>query len=271
MYLNEGWKRMKIGVPTMNTHEINFRVKAQRKQYGIKHYVTSTLHVLQGLTINKIATEINMLSSEYNLWDVAQLLVLLSRTRKAEDIIFVGDKRTTIRSVLSLIKKNSQWTDYMENVIQLVGMDQGDLQQTINEQRTIPVFQYESFPLDFNCIPLPRCNTGYVYFLVSTKDTTKTYIGQTMDLIKRLNQHNTGYGTEFTRQINFRPWIIYAFISGFEKNRTLMLSVEHEWKSCHDYIGSLGERNPKEFARIASTILQSNQGVHLNLHLCFSE
>ena len=67
-----------------NTHSTHYSTKGQRKQYGVKHYVTSTLHVLQGLTIKKIATEINMLSSEYNLWDVAQLLVLLSRTRKAE-------------------------------------------------------------------------------------------------------------------------------------------------------------------------------------------
>ena len=49
---------------------------------------------------------------------------------------------------------------------------------------------------------------------------TKTYIGQTMDLSKRLSQHNSGFGTDFTRQISLRPsWIVYAFVTGFEKNR----------------------------------------------------
>lgn len=164
-----------------------------------------------------------MLSSEYNLWDVAQLLVLLSRTRKAEDIIFVGNKQSTIKSIRSLLNMYTQWTDYMENVIKLVGIVPEQTTNTSNTEsrRLIPIFQYESFPLDFKCIPLPRCNTGYVYFLVSTKDTSKTYIGQSMDLMKRLLQHNSGFGTEFTRQINLRPWIIYAFISGFEKKDNL--------------------------------------------------
>ena len=44
----------------MNTHATTYNTKAQRKQYGLKHYVTSTLHVLQGLTINKIASELNI-------------------------------------------------------------------------------------------------------------------------------------------------------------------------------------------------------------------
>ena len=86
--------KKKRGIPTLNTHATTYNTKAQRKQYGLKHYVTSTLHVLQGLTINKISSELNMISSDYNLWDVAQLLVLLSRTRKAENKIFVGNKQT---------------------------------------------------------------------------------------------------------------------------------------------------------------------------------
>ena len=215
-YIEEGWKKIKIGVPTLKTHRTTVNIKAQRKQYGVKHFVTSTLHVLQGLTIDKIATEINMYDSDYNLWDVAQLLVLLSRTRRAKNIIFVGNKETTIKSILSLLTVSTQWTDYMENVICLVTINSNS--NTGTETSRIPFFNYESFPLEYNCIPIPRCNTGYVYFIVSTKDTSKSYIGQTMDLQKRLNQHNSGFGTDFTNNINLRPWILYAFIVGFEKN-----------------------------------------------------
>ena len=66
-YLREGWKITKIGIPSLKTHATNYTTKGECRQYGLKHFVTSTLHVLQGLTINKIATEINMFSSEYNL------------------------------------------------------------------------------------------------------------------------------------------------------------------------------------------------------------
>ena len=131
----------------------------------MKHYVTSTLHVLQGLTINKIASELNMFSSDYNFWDVAQLLVLLSRTRKAENIFFVGNKQTTIKSIISLLQTSSQWTDYMENVIQLLESTAENEMVTTNEnERNIPAFDFNMFHLDYKCIPIPRCNTGYVYF-----------------------------------------------------------------------------------------------------------
>ena len=268
-YINEGWKKTKIGIPILNTHATTYSTKAQRKQYGLKHYVTSTLHVLQGLTINKIASELNMFSSDYNLWDVAQLLVLLSRTRRAENIIFVGNKQTTIKSIISLLQTSSQWTDYMEHVIQLLeSTTENDMVSTNVNERNIPVFEYYMFPLDYKCIPIPRCNTGFVYFLVSSKDSTKTYIGQTMDLTKRLSQHNSGFGTDFTQQIVLRPWIIYAFITGFEKNRTLMLSVEHDWKMRRQFLANQGERNPKLFAKSASNIL-INRNSQLNLLLCF--
>ena len=107
-----------------------------------------------------------------------------------------------------------------------------------------------------------------MYFLVSSKDSTKTYIGQTMDLSKRLSQHNSGFGTDFTRQISLRPWIVYAFMTGFEKNRTLMLSVEHDWKMRRQHLANQGERNLKIFAKSASSII-INRNLQLNLLLCF--
>ena len=90
-------------------------------------------------------------------------------------------------------------TDYMENLIQLFrSTAKNDMVTTNDNERNIPVFDFKMFPLDYKCIPIPRYNTGYLYFLVSSKDSTKTYFGQTMDLSKRLSQHNSGFGTDFT-------------------------------------------------------------------------
>jgi len=266
-YVNEGWQKRKIGT-NQNTHALNHTKKGERKQYGLKHFVTSTLHVLQGLTIEGIATEINMFSNEYNLWDVAQLLVLLSRTRRAKDIIFVGDHDTTIQSILKLMTMTSQWTDYIENVIRLVG-NAGIENENNVETNRIRIFNFESYPLEYRSIPIPRCNTGYVYFLVSVKDTSKTYIGQTMDLTKRINQHNSGYGTDFTNQIDLRPWVIYAFISGFERRRRLMMSVEKNWQARRQYEFSRGVRDPKELARAGEVVIPNNEHTSLCLLLCF--
>ena len=47
-----------------------------------------------------------------------------------------------------------------------------------------------------------------------------------------------------------------------------MLSVEHDWKMRRLHLANQGERNPKIFAKSASSIL-INKNSRLNLLLCF--
>ena len=84
----------------------------------------------------------------------------------------------------------------------------------------IPIFDYSSIPFEFNQLPLPQCNTGYVYFIVSVRNKRAYYIGETMCLKTRLRQHNSGSGTFFTNEIGRRPWALFAYITGFDKKGT---------------------------------------------------
>ena len=54
------------------------------------------------------------------------------------------------------------------------------------ESRTMNIFSYETYPFEFKQIPLPLCNTGCVYFLISLKNRRITHIGQTLDNRQRL-------------------------------------------------------------------------------------
>ena len=67
----------------------------------------------------------------------------------------------------------------MEKVIDLV-----DVGSNLLETRTTRVFTYETYPFEFKQIPLPLCNTGYVYFLVSLNNRRLTYGGQTLEFRK---------------------------------------------------------------------------------------
>ena len=40
---------------------------------------------------------------------------------------------------------------------------------------------------------------AFVYFLLSTRKPKRTYVGWTLDLERRLEQHNGGTGAKFTR------------------------------------------------------------------------
>ena len=58
--------------------------------------MTSTVHACQGDTLHRIETEVSYGNSLYKLWDCGQVVVILSRTNLAKDVIFVGDKKETI-------------------------------------------------------------------------------------------------------------------------------------------------------------------------------
>ena len=46
---------------------------------------------------------------------LGQVVVILSRTNFAKDVIFVGDKKETIKCLVALIHVKTQYMYYMEN------------------------------------------------------------------------------------------------------------------------------------------------------------
>ena len=94
--------------------------QGKRKQYGLKHHVTSTIHADMGDTLPSMATEISLCNSNFNMWDKGQMIEVLSRTKYAKDTIFVGDKNDTLAALKNLLTRKMQWTDYMEEVLQLI-------------------------------------------------------------------------------------------------------------------------------------------------------
>ena len=110
--MSEGWTDIKIGIAPEMT-QFSGDVQGQRRQYGLKHQVTSTIHAAMGDTLHSVATEISARNNQYK----GQAVVLLSRTNLGKDLIFFGDKNDTIRALINLIKQRSQWSDYSDNII----------------------------------------------------------------------------------------------------------------------------------------------------------
>ena len=51
------------------------------------------------------------------MWDEGKMTVLLSQTKLAKITIFVGAKNDAIAAVEDLLTRETQWYDYMEEVI----------------------------------------------------------------------------------------------------------------------------------------------------------
>ena len=271
-YINEGYVKTMIGTPREITHNISGHNQARRKQYGLKHHFTSTIHAGMGETLNSVAVEI----SKDGLWEKAQVVVAISRTRVGKNTIFVGNnkvrcviihlciiivynicneietnmfffykKETMIETLKKLIQQSSQWSDYMEHILDMA---------TVNSN--MPFRQQRYFPFRICDMEIPQCNTGFVYMLISLRNKKAVYIGETKCLRTRLQQHNSGNGSQSTAVESLRPYGVFAYVCGFNGSRDLRLQVEELWKRNRDRKMRQGVNNPKELAYCVQNVIE---------------
>ena len=188
-YIRMGFYEVKVGLASFRTIAINRHQQAQRKQYALRHRVTSTIHAAMGEALNKIAIQIT--ESMFELWDKAQVIVALTRTKIGKNVIIVGDMQETINAIISLIQTRIQWTNYMENILDLITVGE-------NIEERVPILNYRSFPFRICDISLPQSKTGFVYFLISVRNLDYTYIGECSFITKKLYHHISGYGSTST-------------------------------------------------------------------------
>ena len=239
-YIAEGWTIQKVEPPFSSSPRIH-RVgrdgtQGKRRQYGLKHRVTSTIHSSIGDTLSQVAIEISNNADFFKLWDKAQLIVGCSRTKRGKDTILVGNKANIIEAFTTLVRQRTQWSDYMEHVLDMVTINEpSEEQQEESDDNALIFNPGRHFPYRLCNFALPNCKTGFCYFLVSTRDPNFFYIGQTKDISTRIVQHNSGHGSTTTSPLRLRPYAVLAYVCGFDGNKHLMLSVENQWQSqCHE-------------------------------------
>ena len=241
-YQAEGWQEVLLSTAPERTYKVQGNVQARRKQYGLKHRVSSTIHEGMGATLIRAAMQISDCDSNLKWWDKAQVIVALSRTKIGINTIFVGNKNETIKALSRLIRQKNQYTDYMESILDLVTVNLTNDDRDNGTSRTI--YQPTNYPFRICDISLPNCNTGFVYFLMSIRNPNFTYIGQTICVSRRIRQHNSGYGSNSTTPLPLRPYACLAYITGFDgRHREARENIEREWKRKRDFLCRNGNHN----------------------------
>ena len=226
-YLERKFTEVSIECAPNRIHKLPNQLQSTRKQYGLQHYIAGTNHSVMGDTLPSIATTISNTDKNFNLWDKGQLLVLISRTRKAEDTIFVGDKESTLNALVSILQTRTQWTDHMERILNVVTVNIDDENDGITNRGEM---NHSSFPYRPAEIILPADCSGFVYMLISLQTKDFFYIGKTKDMHQRLRSHQSGYGSYSSMPEYLRPYAYYAYICGFNSDKSLMFYIERQWK-----------------------------------------
>ena len=92
------------------------------------------------------------------------------------------------------------------------------------------VMNQRSYPFRICDISLLQDRTGYVYFLMSKRDKSFVHIGMTFCLRSCLIAHNSGRDCKSSSTpTNKRPYVLIAYICGFDRNKDLMISTKEIW------------------------------------------
>jgi hypothetical protein len=205
-----GWTSERIGTCPDRPCLLKYGLAAKRKQYGLRHRIASTIHSGMGQDLEYVITKVSSqrIAPDYILWEREQVVVLMSRTHFAKNIIFVGPQNETINALVQVLRKTSQYSEYMEHLLdRLCATGGGTRELAINQNK---------HPLRKMDIDLSEDTSGFVYLLVSLKDRQSTYVGETGNMIKRLREHNSGFGATSTAIPSLRPWALMGYIVGFD-------------------------------------------------------
>jgi hypothetical protein len=86
--LQAGWVKLKIGKHPDRRYNLgNNGLCGRREQYGLKHRIAMTIHAVMGETVTYLVTKIGQDADDV-LWEAAQAIVLLSRTRYGKNLFF---------------------------------------------------------------------------------------------------------------------------------------------------------------------------------------
>lgn len=211
-----------------NVTTVSKGIRATRIQYKLRHHIGSTLHSIMGQTLTKLVTEVSRGDkSPYSLWLASQVVVLLSRTRTAADTVFVTTNlRNTAEILYDILSKTTAFRTYISELLDsLCAPYETGQPITINHYSSIYQCRNTELPID---------DSGSVYLIISLKAPNTiegTYIGSTKQLAKRLNQHNSNWGSQQTSSLLLRPWALLTYVAGFDKDYGKMKAFENEWIS----------------------------------------
>lgn len=220
-----GWSKIKVGKHPERKYKLGYNgLVGMRCQYALRHHISLTIHAIMGSTVHKLVVEIGT-RHKISLWEAAQVVVLLSRTRFGKDIFFIGELEDVADAIWNALLKKDQFTDYIGYIVKQLTARSSD-----EEKSSFAIDVCKMHPFRSKDIQLPRVGENCCYILVSSKDNECSYVGWTNDLSARLNKHNSAsYASEATFREHLKPWCLFAYVIGFDSKSTAM-KFETRWQ-----------------------------------------
>ncbi|CAG0893520.1 unnamed protein product [Cyprideis torosa] len=153
------WKRIQIGRQASVPILVGPGLFAKRTQFPLRYYTVQNFHRVMGCTAQAgIATQLSVNMKPFRMWDLGQLVVLLSRVSRMDMISFIGDKEDNLHAIEQIMTKPGKFTEAIEERL----LDLNVLPR-IPPQRVVFSGSHPFTPVSSE---IPNVSGGYVYLLV---------------------------------------------------------------------------------------------------------
>ena len=230
----------------------------RRTQIPLMNFVAMTVHKMMGDTFIKLATSISATDSSYALWMTSQVFVIISRVKELKNLVFVGNKRSTLNAIRTLFEERDLREEHLFSL-----MDKIRSNGTSSTVQPVNISRMSFIPFNKD---IPQTPFGFVYLLLSVnpQSVDTFYVGQTKRaLLTRLSEHNSGNGSGFTAAPHRLPWAVAAFVCNFDSDSSRR-DLEAELHR------SMFERrnNLKTLNNMLALFQEKVDEKNINLHFC---
>jgi hypothetical protein len=225
-----------------------------------------------GHTLDSLITKVVVPPEDCSLWLVELVEVLFSRTpRCANDTCFVGEPWETANILYNILLQNTRYCrlylslPHRPIVFKLHFHDEWTCTPTAGynwpaqqQRRWVPALWYSSTS--------QHIRTRSIFYFLALSNLNTIYIGSTNNLVTRLRQHNSGYGSAQTAILTLWPWaLLLVYVTGFNGDRTSYTAFEESWNT---RAAQLRQQNPRSsvesIVQLAAAIIAEEQ--HFNTH-----
>ena len=222
--LEAGWLEIKVGKHPDRKYSLgNHGLTGSREQYGLKHRIALTIHSIMGCTVPTLVVQVGR-SKDIALWEAAQTVVIVSRTRLPGDMWFVGDQQETIDVLWQALLSMDQFSVYVTHLLNTLCSRSHDKDQFVINQTLWHPFRACD-------MELPKTDEYCSYMLASRRQTSTVYVGSTNNMRRRYNEHNsTAGGSASTGLVNLKPWGLLGYVVGFSSKHDAEI-FEFKWKA----------------------------------------
>jgi hypothetical protein len=289
--IGQGWITTTVKKVVSKQFSVNYDRITRRSQYPIIPQNGLTIHKIMGDTCNEAVTRISSdPNSPYYLWEKGAAVVLLSRFENLSNLTIIAPNGPdeAINVLKNALDKTDNFYLYTKKVVKEQGIvfeKESVMKQPTKRHKRIKIDTLFLFPYRAcdNVFPhKSMMKYGAMYLILSKSPLCAQYgicvfyIGETVDLRQRMNQHNTR--CDNIADPFYRPYVPIIYFTGFS-SKGQRKSLEAMW---HNRSRKYQQKNRQisGTASIINEVIAMGQGIcneamnhdaecNIVMHTCF--